>query len=254
MNAGMGRAGGRTPAVGSASRSAAAARDLRRVRSTAQHNGRSPGVALALGALIVASCASPPPSPAKVFDVQVDARAISFSLAASMFFPREVALHPGDAIRFTAVDRGEIHTVTFGTLVDAAVATFAKLPPGAPRPPLISLGLPPVTIGDPPTSLGRTATLPCFMDGGPVPADGCRPEQQRQPDLTGAQRLFNSGYLAGGDVFAVKLSGSIKPGTYNFMCLLHGPEMSGHIVVEDPGRPIPEPRSEERRVGKECRL
>ena len=189
------------------------------------------------------SCApATPPPPAKVFDVQVDARATSFSLAAAMFFPREIVLHPGDTIRFTAVDRGEIHTVTFGKLVDDALGTFARLSPGEQRPTLASLGLPPVTLGDPVTSLGRTATLPCFLDRGAAPSpDGCRPEEQRQPDLSGTQNLFNSGYLAGGDVFAVRLSPSIKPGTYGFICLLHGPDMSGRIVVAEPGRPAPEP-------------
>ncbi len=199
-------------------------------------------VGFGLLGLLAASCAGPPPTPPKVFDVQLDARSTSFSLAASVFFPREVALSPGDTLRFTAVDRGEIHTVTFGKLVDTALDTFARLAPGAPRPTLTSLGLPPLVIGDPPTSLGRTATLPCFLEAGVTPGpDGCRPEEQRQPDLTGTQNLFNSGYLAGGDVFAVRVSPSAPPGVYGFMCLLHGPDMSGRVVVEQRGRPVADP-------------
>lgn len=199
------------------------------------------GVAVTSLGLLLA-CAAPVPAPPKVFDVQIDARTSSFSLAASVFFPGEIALHAGDTVRFTAVDRGEVHTVTFGRLVDAALETFAKLPPGAPRPTLVSLGLPPVLIGEPVTSLGRTATLPCFVDSGPAPgSDGCRPEQQLQPDLSGRQTLFNSGYLAGGNVFAVRLAASIRPGTYGFICLLHGPEMSGRIIVEENNRPVASP-------------
>jgi plastocyanin len=201
------------------------------------------GITFILFALI-ASCGGPPAPPPKVFDVQIDARASSFSLAASMFFPREISVHAGDTVRFTAVDRGEIHTVTFGRLVDSALETFARLSPGAPRPTLASLGLPPVVIGDPPTALGRTATLPCFLEGGVVPgSDGCRPEEQRQTELSGTQGLFNSGYLAGGDVFALRLSPSIKPGVYGFMCLLHGPDMSGQITIEERDRPVPDPPS-----------
>jgi len=201
------------------------------------------GVAMTSLGLVLA-CAAPVPASPKVFDVQIDARASSFSLAASVFFPREIPVHAGDTVRFTAVDRGEIHTVTFGTLVDAALDRLAKVPPGAPRPTLESFGLPPVLIGEPATSLGRTATLPCFVESGPAPGpDGCRPEQQAQPDLTGRQTLFNSGYLAGGDVFAVRLGASTRPGTYGFICLLHGPEMSGRIVVAENSRPGAAPRS-----------
>lgn len=199
------------------------------------------GVAVTSLGLILA-CAAPVPAPPKVFDVQIDARASSFSLAASVFFPHEIAVHAGDTVRFTAVDRGEVHTVTFGKLVDAALETLAKVPPSAPRPTLESLGLPPVLIGEPPSSLGRTATSPCFVDSRPTPGpDGCRPEQQVQPDLTGSQTLFNSGYLAGGEIFAVRLAASMRPGTYGFICLLHGPEMSGRIVVEENSRPVASP-------------
>ena len=191
---------------------------------------------------LILACAAPVSAPPKVFDVQIDARAASFSLAASVFFPREIPVHAGDTVRFTALDRGEIHTVTFGTLVDAALDRLAKVPPGAPRPTLESFGLPPVLIGEPATSLGRTATLPCFVESGPTPGpDGCRPEQLVQPDLTGRQTLFNSGYLAGGDVFAVRLGASLRPGTYSFICLLHAPEMSGRIVVAENSRPVADP-------------
>ncbi|MDP9321185.1 MAG: hypothetical protein M3P16_08840 [Chloroflexota bacterium] len=197
-------------------------------------------LATSLGLII--ACAAPVPAPPKVFDVQIDARASSFSLAASVFFPREIAVHAGDTVRFTAIDRGEVHTVTFGKLVDAALETFAKLPPGAQRPTLESLGLPPVLLGEPLSSLGRTATLPCFVDRGPTPGpDGCRPEQQVQPDLTGGQTLFNSGYLAGGDIFAVRLAASMRPGAYGFICLLHGPDMSGRIVLEENSRSVASP-------------
>lgn len=210
-------------------------------------------MATAVGLII--ACAAPVSAPPKVFDVQIDARSTSFSLAASVFFPHEIAAHPGDAIRFTAVDRGEVHTVTFGKLVDAALETFARVPPGAGRPTLESLGLPPVVIGVPPTSLGRTATLPCFVTSGrPQGPDGCRLEQQVQPDLTGNQALFNSGYLAGGDVFAVRLAASIRTGTYGFICLLHGPDMSGRIVVEENNRPVANPSEVVARGAEELAL
>lgn len=194
--------------------------------------------------LILLGCGAPAtaPAPPRVYDVQVDAKASSFSLAAGLYFPREVEAHAGDTIRFTAVDRGEIHTVTMGTLVDAALDALATVPAGATRPSLESLKLPPILLGSPPTQLGGSAAQPCFLDSGVAPSpEACPKEQQRQEDFTGKQSLFNSGYLPGAAVFAVRLSDSIRPGTYRYLCLLHGPEMAGRIVVAEKDRAVAAP-------------
>ena len=198
------------------------------------------GATLTCLALIASGCGPSARPPARVFDIQVDAKTTSFSLAASLYFPKDVEAHPGDTLRFTAVDRGEIHTVTFGTLVDTAVTKLTGTAPGPSRPTLASLGLPQVIEG-PPDELGRTATQPCFVERGAVPRDGCSGEQQRQPDLTGKQSFYSSGYLAGGAVFAVRLATSITPGVYGFLCLLHGPDMAGRVVVVESARAIAEP-------------
>jgi len=202
-----------------------------------------------LGALLLTltltalACGAPTTTaPRRVYDVQVDAKATPFSLAAGLYFPKEVQARAGDTIRFIAVDRGEFHTVTLGALVDAALETLARVPAGRTVPSLESLKLPAALLGSPPVQVGQAAAQPCFIDSGAAPsADVCPKEQQRQPELTGTQGLFNSGYLPGAAVFAVRLSDSIKPGTYGFLCLLHGPQMSGRIVIVEKDRPVPEP-------------
>lgn len=219
-----------------------AALTLRRRSSKFAPTMRGLGVILAGIALTMAACspAAAPPS-RRVYDIQVDAKATPFSLAAGLYFPHEVEAHAGDTIRFTAVDRGEIHTVTLGTLVDSALAAIAAAPSDSSRPTLESLKLPPVVIGSPPTELGASAVQPCFLPSGVMPSDACSVQQQRQPELSGTHSLFNSGYLPSGAVFALRLADTIKPGTYGFLCLLHGPEMSGRIVVVEQGRPVAEP-------------
>jgi len=42
-------------------------------------------------------------------------------------FPNVVRVHPGETVVFHEVGNGEPHTVTLGTLADAAVAVFEKL-------------------------------------------------------------------------------------------------------------------------------
>lgn len=200
------------------------------------------GILLAGCTVLAAACApAAAPRAPRVYDVQVDAKAAPFFLTAGAYFPREVQAHPGDTVRFTAVDRGEIHTVTFGSLIDAGLRRFDATPTGR-RPSLQELDLPPLLIGTPPTEVGQSAVQPCFLSKGVPPlTERCSPEQQRQPELTGTYSLVNSGYLAGGSVFAVRLADTIKPGTYSFICLLHGPEMRGRVVVVEQDRKIPTP-------------
>ena len=129
---------------------------------------------LALGSLVVAACApggtGGGTSGATTYDVNVDAKSPAFNFQATAYFPDALKAHPGDTIRFKTVDRGEPHTVTFGTMVDAAVAAIAKRPapaPNAPPPPEPpELAKLPILIGDPPAlPVAQSAAQPCFQIG-----------------------------------------------------------------------------------------
>lgn len=217
-----------------------------------------PGVRRALAAigvlgLIIASCATPEraapdtrSAKSVAYDVQVDATTPAFNLATVTYFPNALTAHPGDRIRFTAIDRGEPHTVTLGSIADDAVATYEKLPKDAPPPdplPTALLRLPAPFAGQLPSTmdLRRSAWQPCFLASGDPPTkDACTKEQQKQPDF-GGHTWYNSGFLPGGAVFSVKLAADIKPGTYRYLCMFHGPGMSGTITVVDASEPTPSP-------------
>jgi plastocyanin len=204
--------------------------------------------ALALASLVVAACAPGTgggTSAATTYDVQVDNKSTAFNFQATAYFPDAFKVHPGDTIRFKAIDRGEPHTVTFGTMVDAAVASLAKRPapaPNAPPPPEPpELAKLPTLIGDPPAlPVAQSAAQPCFLATGAPPSDvkaACAKDQQSQKDFDGTQTFFNSGWLAPDQIFALKLADGIKPGTYSFICLLHRDTMTGQLTVVDKGQP-----------------
>src|SRR6266542_3996268 len=121
-------------------------------------------------ACLVAVACSPsgaPSSGAATFDVGVDATSPAFNFQSTSYFPNDRKAHPGDTVRFTMLDRGEQHTVTFGTLVDQALA---KIPPGPPVPTLEPFGLPDLIGGQPPQlSVTQSAAQHCFLASGVVP-------------------------------------------------------------------------------------
>lgn len=180
------------------------------------------------------------------YDVQLDGKSSAFNFAAVAYFPSEVKAHPGDTIRFTTVDRGEPHTVTFGTIIEDALAAFLKLPkdapPPSPLPPEI-LRVPQLLTGQAPNyDFNPAAGQPCFLDRSDPPKSGpCQKDQQRQPEFNGSHVFFNSGIVPDRAVFAVHLADSLKPGVYNYMCLFHGPSMVGHVAVVDRSEAVPTP-------------
>lgn len=202
---------------------------------------------------VVAGCTATPAVPPDVqgkvgatYDVQVDASTPAFNLATFAYFPNELRVHPGDTVRFTAVDRGEPHTVTFGTLVEDALAAIAKIPKDAPPGPLPSavLKIPPPFAGQLPSSidLRQSAMQSCFLASGDPPArDACSKEQQRQPEFTGTSTFYNSGFIPGRAVFSMKLASTVQPGTYSFICLFHAPGMLGKMTVVEAGETVASP-------------
>lgn len=181
------------------------------------------------------------------FDVQVDAKTPAFNLATTAYFPNALQAHPGDTIRFTSVDRGEPHTVSLGTLIDAAAAAVAKLPPPAPNAPpppdppeilkIPRLIIPPGPNGPP--SVPQSAGQPCFLASGDPSVSAKDPcPKVQQPDFDGTQSLYNSGWLPDKAVFTVMLADTIKPGVYTFMCMLHKAGMMGKVTVVEKAQPV----------------
>jgi len=172
--------------------------------------------------------------------VSVDARTPRFNGAFLAYFPDQVAVHPGDTVAFKSVYNGEPHTVTMGTLVDKGLAAAKGSDPSGPPPPELA-SLPVLT---PQTSGGdihQNAAQPCFLaDGRPPSDEENRPcPQVAQPAFDGTQTYYSSGYLPPNAVFRVKVAPETRPGTYSYYCSLHGPRMSGTIVVKPKASPTP---------------
>jgi len=172
-------------------------------------------------------------------EVNVDNSSDALKLTALQYFPKEVTLHPGDTVDFKSNFHGEPHTVAFGATVEAVIKAFDALTPeqkhsDGPPPPEFEKVPSVFPQEDAPPSkikLNQSGAQPCFVDTGdpPTGADAC--PNKAQPDLTGTQSLYNSGFLADGKDFKVKLADTIAPGTYSYMCLVHFTEMTGKITV-----------------------
>jgi len=89
----------------------------------------------------------------------------------------------------------------------------------------------------------QSGANPCFLASGPAPARAAC-AKTAQPDFTGTQSYYNSGWLASKQKFTVHLSSSISPGTYRFMCLLHREGMTGKIVVVPSAQSVPSPSAQ----------
>jgi plastocyanin len=153
------------------------------------------------------------------------------------YYPNVVKVHPGDTVVFHWMGPGEPHTVTLGTLADAAVKAFENLPMDSQAPPPQSAmdadAKLPQLLPEGPGDAVQSAANPCFLTTETPPATGACPSTAAQPDFTGTETYYNSGWLdaGAGDNFTVHLSDSIAPGTYRYLCLLHREHMSGQVVV-----------------------
>ena len=194
----------------------------------------------ALSAIVAAACGQIGAPAPNTYDVSVDTKSAAFNLATTAYFPNELTAHAGDTVRFTSVDRGEPHTVTLGTLIDKLAPILEKLPPGAPEPPEAAKA-PTLIAGEPPLLfVPQSGAQACFLATGDPPAkDACA--KAAQPEFDGTQAFYNSGYLPDAAVFSVKLSASVKPGTYRFMCLLHRGAMTGSLTVVESSKAVPAP-------------
>jgi plastocyanin len=187
---------------------------------------------------------------AQTFTVDVDGRGKAINEAFLAYYPHVVRVHAGDSVVFHMAGNGEPHTVTLGTLVDAAVSGYDKLTPQqrqAPNPPKslqeedASL---PQLLPQGPGDATQSAANPCFVQRGAPGTSLCRNSLHTQPQFTGSQSFYNSGWLNSGQRFTVHLASGTAPGTYHFMCLLHRESMSGSIVVEPASTAVQSPAAQ----------
>ena len=186
----------------------------------------------------------------KTVQVQVDGDGDGFDAYMIHYFPDKITLHPGDSVKFKLKDSGEPHTVSSGApvkdLLDFVDGYCGPERFAAPKcgqdvqpPPDVEarfnelFGKLPKLLPDGPGDANQVAANSCFVAaGGAVPADK-RCTNIPQPDFKGDEALYSSGWLTEATDFTVKLAPDIKPGTYTFLCLLHGPGMTETITVVD---------------------
>ncbi|MEO6121366.1 MAG: hypothetical protein ABIW46_08315 [Acidimicrobiales bacterium] len=178
--------------------------------------------------------------------IAIDGRPDDFATALFAFFPSEVRAHPGDTIEFTSRFGGEPHAVGFGRLVDEALIAAEAVPHDTPAPqsvkdalkklPAVFDNTAPILPLSEPLPAGA---LPCFLaTGDPPTRDACASQEQPET-FTGRESIYASGFLPDEAQFKVKLADDIALGTYRFMDLIEGAEMSGSVTVVDPATPIP---------------
>jgi plastocyanin len=211
-------------------------------------DGRIAYTLAAIVALGLAACGggggggTPAPS-AQTVNVQIDAKTSAFTFGSTAYYPSDVSAHPGDTVMFTSVFTGEPHTVTFGTLVDKGLAAYdtqAASNPNVDDHSIPDLAAIPDLIPQGPGDANQVTGQPCFLDSGNPPGTPTTPCPKRsQPDFTGTQSLYNSGFLPDKATFSMKLSNSIQPGTYRFMCALHRTNMTGKITVVAASQSVP---------------
>ncbi|MHB8670434.1 MAG: cupredoxin domain-containing protein [Acidimicrobiales bacterium] len=158
------------------------------------------------------------------------------------YFPNEVTVTPGDTVSFRENWTGEPHTVTMGTLVEKGLAAARAAGPDRNGPPPADFASLPVLLPEGPGDANQNAAQPCFLETGAPPKDGATPcpkTAQTPTAFNGRQTYYNSGFLPENATFSVKLAPDIAPGTYHYYCNLHGPQMSGTIVVTPKGTAVP---------------
>lgn len=182
--------------------------------------------------------------------ISVDAHTEGFASSWTHFFPHEVTAHPGDTLEFTSRFTGEPHSVAFGTLVDEYLAASAKVPGSGPPPPEVQAVLAKLPLmfredADSPDKelFVQSVAQPCYLATEDPPTDHPCGAGQRTPpaEVTGAERFLSSGFLPDEAKATFTLAPTMKPGTYTFMCLVHGPTMTEKVTVVDKATTVPGP-------------
>lgn len=176
-------------------------------------------LAVALGMLLVVSVAcGSGVSGAQTYTVGVDAASPEGkNFQYSTFFPSTIKASAGDSITFTNASSQAPHTITFGVEADRSNQPPVVLPNGTESP---------------------VVTAPCFAEAGSTAKLTTCPTKTL-PEYNGSG-YWNSGFLVpavapeGPKSTTVKLADTIEPGSYAYVCVLHGP-MAGVIEVVEEG-------------------
>ena len=215
--------------------------------------------------LVISACMS---GSTEAITVRVDYDHDEFATQFIKYFPERVQVHPGDKVIFSQDWTGEAHTVTFGTLVDEALAItkplfeeWGQVPEDQIPPEVLGAyfaaecslpilhgceeGPPEQSEGEEDTgAINQIIAQPCLVEQGPVPEEGPCPNQELGP-FDGTEAYYNSGFIGleteGQNIFELTISDSIEPGEYNFFCSVHGSFHSGTMEVVPSDQSIPEP-------------
>jgi len=185
-------------------------------------------------------------SGSQTFRVNVDGINKSVNESFDAYFPNDVTVHAGDTVVFDYVGVGEPHTVTLGTLANAADTAFNTLTPAQQsNPPKSAIAadakLPQLTGSG--VSVTPSAANPCFLSSG-VPSSKAACPTTAKPAFDGQQSYYSSGWLKAKEKFTVHLSSSTPPGTYRFLCLIHRESMQGKITVVASSTPVASPAAQ----------
>jgi plastocyanin len=173
-------------------------------------------------ALPVPSAAAVQPLASQDYTVLVGLENAHQGIDVMAFFPSSVIIHAGDTVHWK-LNSNEIHTVTFGydenaELPEAIVPAAAFGFPADPSPLILN-----PAIANPSIPAGGEYT------GGPASSGLMSPE-------------------GGAQEFSLTFP---EPGTYLYVCLIHGWEMSGYVVVKGPNEPVPSPQKSMAQGNKE---
>src|SRR3954451_4379292 len=173
--------------------------------------------------------------------IQVDNTSKEVNFESTAYYPKAATVAAGTTLTFHSNFEGEPHTVTFGSSIDAALKVLDALPPeqqqGPPPPEVAALKIPFVIpddadFRDPATvKFNQSAAQPCEVAAGEF-APGAEPCPNQKPGpFDGSQTFVNSGLLEPDQDYHLELAPDLAPGSYEFVCLFHGPEMRGTITV-----------------------
>ncbi len=185
----------------------------------------------------------PTTAAAQTYTVLVDGHKKSdpTAVAFSTYFPKEVAVHPGDTVSFTLADSGEPHTVALGSVIGNCLDAADKITnPGPDTQPPPECQKVPQLLPQGPGDALQAAAQPCVVATGDAPSKDACPTKTESA-FTGTESLVSSGWMTADTPFDVKLSDNVKAGTYRYTCQLHDPDMQGSIKVVDSATTVPSP-------------
>jgi plastocyanin len=192
--------------------------------------------------------------------IEVDNKSSDLNFEAIAYFPNKATVGAGTTLTFHSNFQGEPHTVTFGTSIDKALKIFDGLTDeqknGPPPPEVAALKIPFVIPDDADFSdlakvkFNQSAAQPCIVGAGEfAPGVAPCPKPTAAP-FDGKQSFYNSGLLKDDVTFDVPLADDLAPGTYEWICLFHGPEMRGKVNVVAKGDTTAQSADDVKAAGK----